>query len=1078
LQPIKRIFLLFLFATSLLDGVAQQYNFRQYNVQDGLAHSQVSTILQDFRGYMWFATYGGGLSKFDGKNFITYTEKDGLTSNIIRPMIQDNKGDLWLGTMGGGVCKFDGKKFSKLKDSTTKINDKIYTIVQSRNGTIWFGADNGLYSYDGHRVKHFDKKDGFPEVPVMSVFEDSKGIIWITPWENGVYCYDPGLDNANKKEKKFRQFTEKDGLSYHTMMCVNEDEEGNIWISGFKGMTKLTRKKDGTFNFSRSFSPLIDQGLIYMVLDDKMGNLWFATTDKGLIKYNKSENTYTKINSKNGLAGDVILSIIKDREGNLWTSTWGFGVSMFQGERFVNYTEKEGLGTDLIAHLIEDGKGGLIINSSNGIYKYSPANGIQLFDKNFPKLRATAIAIDNKGNLWLGGSDALYSYNNGKLKKYTKADGITSFPITTILCDNDNIWTASWSGGLTSFNGKTFKNYSAKDGLSSTYIYTLFKNNNGEICIGTWDGGLNIFDGKTFKVYKKEQGLPSNNVISIVQEKGNIWIGTFGGGVCEMDASVKDHKILRTITSKDGLSDDAIVALALDKNENVFIAGSKGLNRLDAKKNEIRFYGKNEGFTGIECTHNSALTDPEGNLWFGTKKGLTKYNPKNDLLNTVTPVTYITDIKLFFEKTDWSKFTDSINPVTLLPEHLNLKYTDNHLTFNFIGINTSIPEKVRYSYMLEGADKNWSPPTDKSDVTYSGLSPGDYSFKVIACNNDGIWEKRNITTFSFVIEPPFWKQTWFYILCIFIIFGCTAFYTKWQTKKLARENKILEVKVIERTAEIEKQKDELHIAYKEIENKNILVEQKNRDITDSINYAQRIQHAILPLEETILKSLKNSFVLFKPRDIVSGDFYWFAQIESKSILAVVDCTGHGVPGAFMSMIGNSLLNEIVYEKKIVEPAKILNYLDDGVRLSLKQDQQNNETHDGMDISLISIEGSKLQYAGAHRPLYIIRNGSLQEIAADKFPIGGMQTESKKIFNNRHFELEPNDMLYMFTDGYVDQFGGDKGKKFMSRRFQELLLTINNKPTGEQKEILDQTIENWKSHLEQIDDILVIGVKIS
>ncbi len=1060
----NKIFFLFLFfIANSHTSVAQQYNFRQYNVQDGLAHSQVSTILQDSKGYMWFATYGGGLSKFDGKNFINYTEKEGLPNNIIRPMIEDNKGNLWLGTMGAGVCKFDGKKFSILKDSTTKINEKIYTIIQSKSGVIWFGADNGVYSYDGKKVKHYKEADGFPEVPIMSIFEDSKGVIWVSVWENGVYYFESEVKKGNVK-----QFTEKDGLSYHTLMCTNEDAEGNIWFSTFKGMTKLSRRKDGGFVFSSTFSEYIDKGLNYMMMDDGEGNLWFSTTNNGIVKYNKAKNTFTKISSKNGLPGDIILTLTKDREGNVWASSWGFGVAMFQGERFIHFTQKDGFVSEVISQVIDDGKGGLIINASKGIYKYNPKDGIQIYDKQLENFGAYAIALDNKGVLWLGDASGLSSYSNGKLKKFTKVDGLTSMPVTVVMCENENVWAASWSGGLSCFDGKEFKNYSAEDGLSSPYIYTVLKNNIGEICVGTWDGGLNIYDGKIFKVYKKEQGLPNNNVISILQGRKNMWIGTFGGGVCEFDG-----KKFKTISSKEGLSDDGVVGLTLDKFNELFVATSKGLNRLNG-----RFYGASEGFVGIECTRNSSYCDEEGNIWFGTKKGMTKYNPAYDEINTKTPPTYITDVKLFFEKTDWTKITDSINYLTGIPENLVLSYTNNHLTFNFVGINTTAPENVRYKYMLVGADKDWSPPTDKNDVTYSGLPPGDYTFQVIACNNDGVWEKRGVTSFCFVIEPPFWRTTWFYILCIVVLILSSFMYTKWQTKKLAKENKILEGKVVERTAKIEKQKDELHVAYVEIENKNVLVEQKNRDITDSINYAKRIQKAILPLDVEISKSLPESFILFKPRDIVSGDFYWFATVDNKHILACVDCTGQGVPGAFMSMIGNSLLNEIVYEKKIHEPAKILNSLNEGVRLALKQNQHDNETHDGMDIALIRIEGMNLQYAGAHRPLFLIRNGELKEVGATKFAIGGMQLDDdKKVFLNNTLSLEKGDALYMFTDGFVDQFGGEKGKKFMSKRFQELLLSIQNNTMSEQKVLLNTVIEQWKGNVEQVDDILVIGVRI-
>jgi ligand-binding sensor domain-containing protein/serine phosphatase RsbU (regulator of sigma subunit) len=1026
---------------------------------------------------MWFSTYGGGISRFDGKQFVNFTEKEGLPNNITRPMIEAADGTFWIGTMGGGLCNFNGKTFRRLKDSSTTINDKIYTVMQSRDSCIWFGADNGLYVYNGKKVIHFTEKEGLPEVPIMNVFQDSKGFIWISSWEHGVYCYDPKL-SALPEKKSLQQYTQKDGLSYHTLMAVNEDAEGNLWFSTFKGVTRVSRNPAGMLSFKKSFSKFIDSSLIYMVVDDKKGNLWFATTNAGMIKYNKTGNTFTRTSSGNGLPGDVVLCLTFDKEDNLWISHWGLGVSLFSGGRFVHYTQKEGLPNDIVNAVVSDGKNGLIINATKGIYRYSAEKGIELLDKQLQNYSISAMAIDDKGVLWLGTNKELIRYENGRMRKFSAKDGISSFPITSITCENNTVWMGAWSGGLCCYNGSTFKNYTSEDGLSSQYIYTSFKSRNGKLYVGTWDGGLCEFDGKRFNVYTKAQGLPGNNVISIAEDReGVIWAGTFGGGICRF----KDGKFI-SFSTKDGLSDDAVVALVFDSGNNLFVASSKGLNKLDVDlfektgKIKFRFYGKEEGFTGLECNRNAAMIDEKGDLWFGTKKGLAKYNAADDRKNAIPPSTYITSVKLFFENTDWKKYADSVDE-TGKPLNLSLGYQNNHLTFEFIGISLTVPEKVQYRYMLTGVDKDWSPATDKTDVTYSGIAPGDYTFRVMACNNEGIWGTENVASFNFSIEPPFWKRTWFYILCVLVLISASLFYTRWKTGKLARENKVLEEKVIERTAKIEKQKNELEVTYREIENKNGLLEQKNRDITDSINYARRIQQAILPLESDIKRSLPQSFVLFKPRDIVSGDFYWFAQVGSKSILAVVDCTGHGVPGAFMSMIGNSLLNEIVYEKKIYEPAAILDYLNEGVRMSLKQNQQENETQDGMDISLISIERNILEYAGAHRPLYLIRNGVLEEISADKFPIGGMQKDEIKKFVNKKLELKKGDSIYMFSDGYVDQFGGEKGKKFMSKRFQELLLSVQEKSMEEQKNILNATIETWKNKTEQVDDILVAGVRV-
>ena len=265
----------------------------------------------------------------------------------------------------------------------------------------------------------------------------------------------------------------------------------------------------------------------------------------------------------------------------------------------------------------------------------------------------------------------------------------------------------------------------------------------------------------------------------------------------------------------------------------------------------------------------------------------------------------------------------------------------------------------------------------------------------------------------------------------------------------------------------------------EVMQQKAVIEYKNKEITDSINYAKRIQESILPLKDEIRRAFVGSFVLFRPRDVVSGDFYWYAEQGTKKIIACVDCTGHGVPGAFMSMIGNTLLNEIVNEKGIARPSDILNLLHERVRQSLKQDLENTETHDGMDIALCAIDTHRgtLEFAGANRPLYIIRNGMLEEIRPTKSAIGGDQIEEDRKFINNEMKLLPGDCIYMTTDGYADQFGGEKGKKFMVKRFQETLLSIHHFAMEEQGGTLTKTLMEWQGDIEQVDDILVIGIKI-
>ncbi len=291
-------------------------------------------------------------------------------------------------------------------------------------------------------------------------------------------------------------------------------------------------------------------------------------------------------------------------------------------------------------------------------------------------------------------------------------------------------------------------------------------------------------------------------------------------------------------------------------------------------------------------------------------------------------------------------------------------------------------------------------------------------------------------------------------------------------KNLQEYSEDMEEKVRERTAEVVRQKEEIQ---KQSEQIAELYEQ----VKDSILYAKRIQEAILPSKEEINHALKESMVLFRPKDIVSGDFYWFSDKQDKAIIAAADCTGHGVPGALMSMIGSSLLNEIVNEKEITSPAEILLALKQGVIKALnKHPSVNGQTKDGMDIALCSIDKNsrKIHYAGANNPLWLIRNGEIIDYRADRQPVGIYGDNQDTPYTNHELELQKGDTIYIFSDGYADQFGGPNGKKFKYSQFKKLLLSIQERAMDEQREILNSTIEEWMGDEEQIDDILVVGIR--
>jgi serine phosphatase RsbU (regulator of sigma subunit) len=360
--------------------------------------------------------------------------------------------------------------------------------------------------------------------------------------------------------------------------------------------------------------------------------------------------------------------------------------------------------------------------------------------------------------------------------------------------------------------------------------------------------------------------------------------------------------------------------------------------------------------------------------------------------------------------------------------------------------------------MLEGADNDWRPVTTQTRVTYPSLLPEEYTFKVSARNSEGNWNTEPLT-YTFEILPPFYQTTWFIMLSIFVGTLSIFIFIKIRERNLIIEKRILEEKVVERTAVVTSQKEQLA--------------RKNKDIPDSIRYAKRIQVAMLPPEIPY----KETFVLFRPKDIVSGDFYWLEKVEQREYIAAVDCTGHGVPGAFMSIIGSNFLNKIVKEQHIYQPSKILDNLNKDVIANLKSIDEDSTVYDGMDIALLCYDSEKeiLEYAGGYNPLFLIRNGELQEIKADRFGIGrsSLATQERK-FTNHKIKMKRGDTIYVFTDGYADQFGGDEGRKFKMKPMKELIIAINEKSMEDQKNILNSTLDAWRGDIDQVDDILIIG----
>jgi len=533
---------------------------------------------------------------------------------------------------------------------------------------------------------------------------------------------------------------------------------------------------------------------------------------------------------------------------------------------------------------------------------------------------------------------------------------------------------------------------------------------------------------------------------------------------------------------------DSVFHLPSQKIQEIFQLNSKLLLLVVKEQFDVRYILARKMPSGWMLDEHVAgrvpsMSNPEvildndhTTIWIGGSKGLfsldlTKISkmPKSNSSTLIRSISLKEDSLLFN-----GSFDPEIN-TTLNLNEVGHYVLNNSISFkyNYLSFTVALPfyedeQKNQYSYRLEGFDKGWSKWTNDNKKSYPNLSEGTYKFWVKARNVYG--EESSPACVEFDILPP-WYRTFvafiiYFILAILFVYAVVRFYTR----KLEMDKKRLEQTVKERTAEVVLQKDE-------ILEKNLEIEKKNKDITDSIRYAKRIQTAVLPNKQS--SANLEYFIYFKPRDIVSGDFYWVYHFDAQNVViaAAVDCTGHGVPGAFMSMLGVAFLNEIASDPSIKHTDEILNVLREFVIRSLNQTGKEGESRDGMDIAItrVDLKTGMLEFSGANNPLILIREGELAEYTPDKMPIG-IHVKEEEPFTRHDITLREGDQLYLFSDGFSDQFGGPDQRKYMKKQLKEFLLKISHEPMDEQQKLIEDESKRWMGNSEQIDDQLIIGLR--
>lgn len=1072
---------------------AQQINVSIFNADNGLPQSQVNCLYQDSYGFLWVGTQDG-LSCYDGYTFKIFSHNPidtlSIANNYIYSIAEDNDRNLWIGTRGGvsmyrraeanftnyyfdlsnskshtntGVYNVlldkSGTIWLKTVDALHRFNAKtrefkqfphfnnvfnspsefdISPLIEDSNGTIWLGSKDGLFRFD-RETNEFTQiiiGGSFRDASnrVISIFEDSRGTFWVGT-EGGLFV----CDRTKNKCSEYVNSISNRKLTGNIVEFIGEDFDGTIWFGTENGITLL--EQNGRM---RNVTEVVSNGNVIHLTDvvsvirDKSKVLWIGG-QTGLVKwsyYNQRFKSFSK--DKDGMnlfANNIVASILTEADGTIWVGTWGTGLFRFnpvQGTMLVFRSNKETqkISDDFIHVLFKKKNGELLAGTRNGILVYNentkqfkelrPSGNKNIFRNN----RIYAIDEDAEGNLWVATRVGLHFVKtNGEVRSFlpnsSDSLNILSSEVRDVIVDSEGfIWVAT-SNGLNCIHPS----------LKAIDNYTKAKRYNGK-------------------------SLNTNDLFCLHEDKnGNIWVGT-SAGIHLFD---KKTKVFSIFTDNRNLVNGLVYAIEEDNNGRIWLSTNRGIVLLNAQANFTRGFSTNDGLLNNEFNLGASYKSEDGTMYFGTISGFNFFNPDSLRLNYEHPQVAITRIEVMGKNGEMQEIpsTSSKIKVTEGFKFLNLEFTS--LDFNF-------PERNEYRYKIEGYDDRWNEIGSKHSVSFTNLEERTYLFKVMGSNSDRVWSK-DPEVLKIVVTAPLWRSKIAIVIYIIIGLSFVSAYVGYRNRNLSKINKLLK---------------EREFVLNELEDQKEVLEVSNKSITDSIHYAKRIQEAIMPSINVFKSILPDSFILYMPKDIVSGDFYWINETHNKTFIAAVDCTGHGVPGAFMSIIGIELLRNITSIEGVDDAAEILNKLSVSIYETFSSgiNEEGVKVKDGMDVAfcVIDREYNVLQYAGAFSNMYLVREGKLIEINGDRYSVGTTTDEGNMLFSSHYVPLQPNDMIYILTDGYVDQFGGIEGKKFKLRRFRHLLLNMHRLPLEMQRKYLYDTITTWKGMQEQVDDILVIGIR--
>jgi ligand-binding sensor domain-containing protein/serine phosphatase RsbU (regulator of sigma subunit) len=1034
-------------------------------------------------------------------NLRNYGIDSRIPSTFIYTVVQSDDGYLWVGT-GSGLVKFDGFDFFNVEFPDSVKDRNVMTSMKDRNGTLWFGCSDGSVFYTADNVL---AKLQIPNIKyIMEILEGPDGYVYVLPQGEAIYRVNP-IKPSEYSRFRFARYNIFSGCfapngnlligtDYNLRICELKndtvftvgviegfDDDNLLSIKRINGTgsyivgtrenglfsVKVNDQADGTVTRFRGNKEM--SGLKVQSIFQESDNIsWISTFENGLYQIYLSQDgdsivTTHHLDRNSGLSGNNVKLIYRDIEGNIWIGFYGDGLSLLSSYAFSFFDpgftpEKNNI---------------IYISKLGNKYFLGTPEGYFLFD--LTTFRADKF-VDLKSATGNAGIESWYLENENKIWIGTKGNGlyVTSFMgpvrkvystgdsgqdnINSVMVGSDRIWLATVNG-ITILNKKTgslVDHYGIDNGLPHNVINSLSLNDQGEAYVACESDRLYKINPSSGVIGNEKNKMTDNFQNDIqcfsIGNDGVVWASTRGNGIfrCYPDSIISYSK-------STGLKSNYCYSILVDKRNNVWIGHENGFSRLNAETGRIKVYDPQYAHDGV-CNDN-AIFESDGRIFIGTTKGMVIYDSMKDNKENVTPFNNINTI--------------TINGVTYpFRESFSLPYKKRYnVTITYVGIYFSDPQKVYYSTYLENYDESWTPYSTRRDQVYS-LVDGKYKFQLISTTEDVLLSNDQETmyqvtpvTLEININRPFWRSWWGILTMTLLLTAIIIIIIREREETQRKAKEYLEKELELRTSVMMKQKSEIEL--------------QNLAITDSINYAKRIQTSILPDINKLKETFRDAFILFCPRDIVSGDFYWFDKIDDDIfVLVCADSTGHGVPGAFMSIIGSTLLQDIVTRQKKSKPSEILTLLDKQIFSTLNKNIDLGVSNDGMDMVVceFNLRTRHVRFASAMRPVIIVIDGQQYYIKGNRSSVGG-ESFTDKFFDDQEYYLNEGDIIYMFSDGLPDQFGGTDGKKMKIARLKSLIDSISGIPMNEQEEAVLKFYNEWKGQYDQVDDVLIMGIKI-